>query len=177
MKKIVINLCLIVTALLIYFIQINFFNWFTIAGVMPNLFILFALFLGLFCKKQTALIYSAIIGMVLDIVIGQKVGIMMIDLCIITAIAIIFEKNFSKDSRVTIMLMVIAMTAIYEIILCVVNYTIFASNIEISSFIKILLIEILYNVILTIIIYPLIQKAGAYIENEYKGNKILTRYF
>ena len=31
--------------------------------------------------------------------------------------------------------------------------------------------------IITIILYPLIQKFGYAIEEEYKGNKILTRYF
>ena len=48
---------------------------------------------------------------------------------------------------------------------------------EIVNFAIILAIEMVFNVILTIILYPLIQKAGYYIENEYKGNKILTRYF
>ena len=50
-------------------------------------------------------------------------------------------------------------------------------NVEIFNFIRILLIEVIFNLILTIIIYPLIQKFGYIIENEYKGNKILTRYF
>ena len=50
-------------------------------------------------------------------------------------------------------------------------------NVEILNFIIILVIEIIYNTVLTIILYPLIQKFGYYIEDEYKGNKILTRYF
>ena len=33
------------------------------------------------------------------------------------------------------------------------------------------------DAILTIILYPLMQILGNKIENEYKGNKILTRYF
>ena len=50
-------------------------------------------------------------------------------------------------------------------------------NIEILAFTKILIIESLYNVILTIIIYPIIQLTGYDIEEEYKGSKILTKYF
>jgi len=57
------------------------------------------------------------------------------------------------------------------------KYIIYSMNVEIFNFIIILLIEILYNIILTIILYPLMQKFGYYIENEYKGNRILTRYF
>ena len=89
----------------------------------------------------------------------------------------IFDKNFSKDSRMTIMLMVAGITASYEIIIYFLNYFILNGNLEILEFLKILLIEIIYNIIITIIIYPLIKKFGYYIENEYKGNKILTRYF
>ena len=45
------------------------------------------------------------------------------------------------------------------------------------NFIKILVVEVIYNMIITIILYSPIQKFGYYIENEYKGNKILTKYF
>ena len=92
----------------------------------------------------------------------------------------VFYKNifiFSKDSRMTIMFMVLGATLIYEVIVYILNYIVFSTNIEMMNFIKILAIEIIYNLIIVIILYPLIQKCGYAIENEYKGNKILTRYF
>ena len=73
--------------------------------------------------------------------------------------------------------MVVASTFIYEIGAYLIGCVIYGYSIEIISFIKILLIETLYNIIITIILYPLIQKFGYAIEEEYKGNKILTRYF
>ena len=73
--------------------------------------------------------------------------------------------------------MVLGETIIFEIVVYVLNYMIFSNNVEVLSFIKILAIEVIYNLIIVIILYPLIQKFGYYIENEYKGNKILTRYF
>ena len=75
------------------------------------------------------------------------------------------------------MLMIAVLTAIFEIISYLVSYMIFTTNVEIMQFIRILLIEVIYNVILTVIIYPLLQKLGYYIENEYTGNRILTKYF
>ena len=87
-----------------------------------------------------------------------------------------FIKNF-KDSRMTIMLMVLGSTIIFEVGKYILNYFFIDVNVEIINFIKIMAIEVIYNLIITIIVYPLIQKAGYYIENEYKGNKILTRYF
>lgn len=177
MKKTIINIGLILTAILVYILQVNFFNWFNIAGVMPNLFVIFILFIGLFGSKAMGTIYGLMVGLILDLVIGTTVGINMVCLGLIGLLATIFDKNFSKDSRMTIMVMTIAATAIFEILSYLLNYILVAINLEILNFIKILLIEIIYNLILTIILYPLIQKFGYYIENEYKGNKILTRYF
>ena len=177
MKKLIINVVLILTLFIIYFLQSNFFNWFTIAGIMPNLFIIFVLFVGLFANKTMGTIYGIILGLFLDLTVGTKVGIYAVCLGAIGFMAGAFDKNFSKDSRMTIMLMVAGITASYEIIIYFLNYFILNGNLEILEFLKILLIEIIYNIIITIIIYPLIKKFGYYIENEYKGNKILTRYF
>ncbi len=177
MKKTIIHIALILTTILIYILQANFFNWFSIAGIMPNLLVVFVLFIGLFGDKTMGTIYGMVIGLVLDLILGKSVGNNMICLGLIGFLATIFDKNFSKDSRMTIMVMAVAATAIFEILSYVLNYVLVSANLEILNFIKILSIEIVYNLILTIILYPLMQKFGYYIENEYKGNSILTKYF
>ena len=177
MKRVIINIALIITTIILYILQANLFSWFTIAGVMPNLFVIFILFIGLFGSKTMGTIYGLTVGLFLDLAIGPRIGVNCIGLGIIGFLAMIFDKNFSKDSRMTIMVMVMVATIIFEVIVYLINYIIVSINVEIINFIKILAIEVLYNVILTIITYPIIQKAGYYIENEYKGNKILTRYF
>lgn len=75
------------------------------------------------------------------------------------------------------MLMVAVATASYELFMYLYRAIILSSNIEIFIFIKILLIEILYNTLLTIIIYPLMQKLGYKTESIFKNPQILTRYF
>ena len=177
MKKTIINLILVLITFIIYFLQSNFFSWFNIAGVAPNLFVIFILFIGLFANKTMGAIYGMTVGIFLDFAIGHKVGIYTISLGIIGFLAGVFDKNFSKDSRMTIMFMVLATTIIFEVISYLLNYIFLSINVEIINFIYILVIEVIFNLILTIIIYPLLQKFGYYIENEYKGNKILTRYF
>lgn len=177
MKKILINFVLILFAFIIYFLQSNFFNWFTIAGVMPNLFIIYILFIGLFGSRTMALVYSSVCGIILDLLFNERIGVNLIGFVLVAIIATLFDKNFSKDSRITIMFMVMGVTIFFEIITFFMNYILYSMYVEIWSFIKILIIEVIYNIIFTIIIYPLIQKFGYYIENEYKGNKILTKYF
>ena len=122
-------------------------------------------------------IYGVATGVMLDLLLGEQVGINAVTLGMVGFLAGVFDKNFSKDSRMTIMLMVFGSTLLVEVLNYLLKYIFLAINVEIISFVKILAIEIVYNLILAIILYPLIQKAGYYIENEYKGNKILTRYF
>ena len=177
MKKLVINLFLILTIFIIYFLQSNFFNWFNIAGIMPNVFVIFVLFIGLFTNKTVGTIYGVVIGLILDLLFSQKIGIQAVSFGLVGFLAAIFDKNFSKDSRMTIMFMVLGSTIIVEVLNYLLSYMFININVEIFNFIKILVIEVIYNLIITIIIYPLIQKFGYEIENEYKGNRILTRYF
>lgn len=177
MKRFLINFILITVAFLIYFLQENFFDWFTIAGVMPNLFVIYILFIGLFSGKNKGMVYGAGIGLMLDILVGDKIGIYAISLALVGLAAGIFAKNFSKDGRMTIMLMVAALTFALELLVYLLNFFILEINFEIFLFLKIVLIEILYNVLLTIILYPLFKKYGYLIEHEYQEDKILTRYF
>lgn len=177
MKKAVTMICLFLSFLIIYFMQANFFNWFTIAGIKPNLFIILVLFVSLFTKMHYGIFFGIFTGFILDIVIGQKIGTTSILFTIIAIMGGIFDKNFSKDSKITLILMVISSTTIYELGNYIFSAIQLNINIEPLQFIRILIIEIIYNIFITIIIYPLIQKAGYFIEDIFKGQKILTRYF
>ena len=177
MKKVIINIALVLIIILIYFLQLNFFNWFTIAGVKPNLYIILVLFIGLFTSKNVGAIYGISIGLAVDLLTSQTIGITAVVLGMVGLLAGIFDKNFSKDNRLTIMFIVAATTIGTEIIIYVLNYLFLNTNVDILAFVKILSIETIYNIIISIILYPAIQTFGYYIENEYKGNKILTRYF
>ena len=143
MKKTIINIVLILTVFIIYYLQSNFFNWFTISGIMPNLFVILVLFIGLFANKTMGTIYGIIVGLILDLIIGNKVGIYAVGLGIIGFLAGLFDKNFSKDSRITIMVMVLASTIIFEVIRYLLNYVLLSNSLELVNFKKILFIEII----------------------------------
>ena len=176
-KRIVINLLFIVTFIIIYFLQSNLFTWFKIAGLMPNLFVIFVLFIGLYANKFMGPMYGVCFGLLLDFFIGKKIGITAIMLGLVGLVGMIFDRNFSKENRITLIVMVLMATVIFEVGEYILGYFINNTYIQIWPFIEILLIECFYNVLITIIVYPLIQIFGNKIENEYKGNKILTRYF
>jgi rod shape-determining protein MreD len=177
MKNTLIVIGMIILFLILYFLQINFFNWFTIAGISPNLFVIFILFISLFAGKRVGISLGVVVGLCLDFFLSKKVGISGIMLGVIGALGGFLDKNFSKDSRITIILMTAVSTFIYELGSYLLNYFILSTLIEVIPFLRIVLIEILYNVLLVIIFYPLLQKAGYFIEEVFREKKILTRYF
>lgn len=178
MKKVLIGAITYVAFLIIYFLQANFFNWFTIAGISPNLFIIFAIFLGLFSNHYFALIMAVIMGLTIDFEVGRgSVGTTAIMLTIVGVLSAYLDKNFSKDSKITILLMVLVGTLIYEIGLYGLNIFIYGFETQMNIFIRMLAIEVVYNVIVTLILYAPIRKIGNIMERNFKERNILTRYF
>ncbi|HIU51751.1 MAG TPA: rod shape-determining protein MreD [Candidatus Merdicola faecigallinarum] len=177
MRKIASVVIIFLAFILIYLLQANFFNWFTIAGVKPNLFVILIVFVGLFAGKYMGVSIGVVAGLLLDFFISKKIGISAIMFGIIGLLGGILDNNFSKDSKLTIIIIIFGTTALYEIGNYVINAFIYNYEVEIVNFAIQLGIEIIYNIILTIILYPLIQRAGNLLENIFKGNRILTRYF
>ena len=145
MKKTISIICLILTFFIIYFLQVNFFSWFNIAGVKPNLFIIFILCIGLFIGKRVAIPFGILTGLYLDILTGSQVGISAILYCLIGFSGEYLEKNFSKDSQITILLMVAGATFSYELVLYIYNIIRNAIPLEIRGVTKILIIEIIWR--------------------------------
>lgn len=82
MKKALSIITLFIVFLIIYLLQSNFFTWFNIAGVKPNLFIIYILFIGLFLGKIFGISSGIIFGLIIDFLIGKRIGINAIVLAI-----------------------------------------------------------------------------------------------
>ena len=75
------------------------------------------------------------------------------------------------------MVMAAGATFACELISYILQIILFSLSIEIFTFIKIILIEILFNSMIIIIIYPIIEKAGILLERIFTEDKVLTRYY
>jgi len=177
LKKIGIIIGLILIFFLIYYLQVNIFSSFTIAGVKPNLFIIYVLFIGLYANQVLGITFGVIFGLLLDLIYGRTIGLTAVMLCIIGYLGSYFDKNFSKENKLTIIFMVAGATLVYEFGSYFMNSIIIDFGREYLYFFKIVAIEIIYNILLSIILYPLIQKFGYSIDRVFKKNNILTRYF
>ena len=73
MKKIGISITFFITFIIIYFLQVNIFVNLKIAGVMPNLFIIFILYIGLFANTMQAITFGIIMGIIIDLLYGKAI--------------------------------------------------------------------------------------------------------
>ncbi len=177
MRKFKVILILLLLFFIIYFLQLNFFSWFNIGGIMPNLIVVLVLFIGLFIGNKSGVILGIIFGVILDFNLSKSIGVTSILLAFIGLLGEYLDKNFSKDSRVTIIVMSAVSTILYEVIIYAISIVQYGVMPEILTFTLTLLVEILFNTMLIIIIYPLMKRLGYYLEEEYKSKKLLTRYF
>ena len=131
----------------------------------------------MFANQFFGISLGVLFGLILDFVYGKVIGTTAVMLCVIGYLGSYFDKNFSKENKLTIIMMVAGATVIYEFGLYFLNSLILNFDREYFAFLKIVLIETLYNSLLSIIFYPLIQKTGYLVDRTYKKNNILTRYF
>lgn len=177
MKKFGVIFSLIVIYFVIYFLQVNFFSWFNIDGIQPNLFVLLALFIGIFINGKMGAISGFIIGLYTDFLFSNSIGISAVILALVGFCGYILEKRFSRDSKITIVLMGLISTGIYEIIVIAFRAITMGATISFIPFIYKIFVELLYNSLLIIILYPLIHRFGIYAEEIFNSKKMLTRYF
>jgi len=155
MKKVKDVIIIFLIFILIYFLQINIFNTFTIFNVKPNLFIILIFSIGIKYNRLFSSIMGLIIGFCLDILISSKVGINMFLFGGLGFITSYLSELLFSENKLTNILIIFFSTIIIEVIKYLLNIVFLNINIEIDSFVFITLIEAIYNVLLFIIIYPL----------------------
>ncbi len=177
MKKFKSFLILLLLFLIIYFLQFNFFTWFNIRGIMPNLFVVFTLFVGIFIGQRIGIAVGLFVGIVVDVIIGKQVGFTGIALGIVGYVGELLDKNFDKNNLLTLLAMVAIVTFGYELVNMFYIIVRNGLNFNIFIFLIMIIVEVLFNVLLVMIFYPLIKKIGHYFEEVFKVKRVLTRYY
>ena len=177
MKRTLVIIVFFIISLFAYFLQSNFFNWYNIAGIQPNLFIILILTIGLYLGEKYGFSLGIILGLLLDLFIGKRIGLNAIMLGIAGLIGGILDRSFSKESRITFMIMTIAVTVLCEVINFTLQIILLGAEPVFMQCMKIIMIESIYNAILIIILYPLIQKMGNKTEEICREKKSLMKYY
>lgn len=141
---------------------------------MPNLFVALIMLISLFMKKKSGFIFGVLFGLLLDLFVGIRIGINAISLGIVGLLTEILDKNFSKDNRITVMFLISVLTIIAEVIVYILQVLFLDANIQIYEFIKIIMIEVLYNAMLMALFYPAFFTFGNKLEEDFMNNTFLN---
>ena len=171
---IVISLVLLLVFVFLYFLQANIFPLIPIAGVVPNLFVIFILVIGLYGNNFLSLLFGIFCGIWIDSLYGEVIGVTSAMLCLIGFIATWFDTLWSKDEKISIIIMVLLSTLIFEFGGYFIKSIILDFEMEIKIFFKILFFEEIYNILLTIIFFGIIKKLGYIMERRLKRTNMYT---
>lgn len=161
----------------IYFLQINFFSWFNINGVKPNLFVVLVLIIGLYTNTKVGQILGFIIGLYTDFIFSNSIGISAVLFTFIGYVSEPLQNRFPKNSKITIIIMSTIMTIVYELLRACYRYLFFSSQLGFIEFVYTLAIELVFNILLIIILYPGINRLGLYADDIFNSKDSVTKYF
>ncbi len=177
MKRVAIIILFFVIFFIIFFLQSNFFNWYNLGGVKPNLFIIQAMFIGLYLGRIYGFSLGLFFGFLLDLFVGKRIGINSIMLGMAGIIGGNLNRSFARDNRITFIIMTILITFFCEIINYTMQIILMNADPNFIEFMKIVGVEAIYNGILITGLYDIIQKLGEKTEVIFSENKSYMKYY
>jgi len=172
MKKFIKIVIYVLVFYIIYFLQISFFEEFTIAGIKPNMFIIAIIIIGLYSKPEKSFIIGVLCGLLIDLFDSKVIGLTAIGLGMLGYIISSAGKMFSIESKLSLIIFIFAGTLGYEILINLIKIIILQENINIQKIMLVNFIEGIYNIILTIIFYPLCKKVLKIGSEDVQENRI-----
>ena len=172
------NIKYIVVAIILFMLfivlQVNIFGNLPILVIIPNLFVIFSVYLAIFSNdKITPSILIILFGFIFDICFGNFIGLYSLLGFSIVAITTNFCNGFSVEHKIGMMSYVFIATFLSEIFLGLIHLFLTDMQFILSEFVTIVLITSIYNFILTLLIHPIFS---GYIKEKNSSSNLLRRY-
>ncbi|MGP1608955.1 MAG: rod shape-determining protein MreD [Clostridium sp.] len=177
MKKILINLAILLSVYIITLLEVIFFKQISILSIVPNFLIIVMIFLIDYLDRFTYMSMLVLIGIYIDIVFSMNIGFTSASLLICAFIDEIIDNILYQDNRVIYIIRILILTFIFNISYYMLRVVLYNLDIQfIQLLIQTTTVAIL-NILLGIVIYRPLKYVGLKIEKFYKKSNILTRYF
>lgn len=151
------NFCvgLIVFAVMIFLIwaQLNIFNFIPLFGVKANIGLVLVVALGILCGQKIGIAIGIAYGIMSDILMGKAIGIYTFLFFLVGFFCGKVSSGFSKENKSSITMIVALATLIYELICYIAFAAIYSYDFELFSTIWVIILEALYNVLITLILF------------------------
>lgn len=145
--------------------------------VMPNIFLIYFIFVSSSTNYKISYILAFILGIISGMLFYKYWGICVLAFILIYQLIRILNNILKDDNKITAIIKIISITFIFESVIYLISLILARSNIETLAFLKILLREIIMNILLVIILYKPFIKFKNNIKGIYEKSNIYTRYF
>lgn len=160
MKKVLITIVMFLVILLTIWFQLNFLNSIPLAGVIANIGIVLVAGLGLVSGEIFGGVIGLVYGLLLDIAVYRTLGIYTF-LYMFTGMTAGFLNNkFAKENKISMVMLILLITVIFETIAYFLNVVLKQFDFQLSVWISVLLLESVYNMLLTVLLFKSITFLG-----------------
>lgn len=153
-RPIIISLIVILNLIL----QSTVFQWFKIYGVLPNTSLILVISFAIYSGKNKGAMIGFFVGILHDIVFGRTIGLNALVFMITGYLVGLMDQKIFKDNLIIPFTLTALATIFYETINLLLIFLL-GYRIELFNVIKKMLIaEVIYNSILSLIIYFYVSK-------------------
>ncbi len=154
MKAFIISIIVLLNLIL----QSTLFQYFKIYGVIPNTALILVISLAVYNGKNKGAVIGFFVGILQDIIFGRMIGLNAL-VYMITGYGVgLLNKNVFKDNLLIPFSLTAVATVFYESVNMLLLFFMGYKFELISFFKKMLMVEVLYNAIFSVVIYIYVSK-------------------
>lgn len=169
MKKVVSIIITFLTIILLILIQSNILNNLPLYGIIPNVGIAFVAITGILAGEKVGILVGATYGLLADCYFERTLGIYLGLFMLLGYISGKIQNKIAKDNRLGYVILISASTIIFELVRFNIGLMFLNYEFELLYLIKVILLEIIYNIFLTIIFYRPFAFWGEILNRSRKG--------
>lgn len=165
MKRKIVTVCMI---LICFLLQCTVFKGLQLASVSPNLLIIVTSSFGFMRGKKEGMVVGFISGLLIDIMFNDLIGFYALIYTLLGYANGFFRKIFYDDDIKLPLTLIAASDFLYGHIVCIFMF-IMRSRLDYFYYLKSIIIpELIYTVLITLILYQVILRINRSLETEEK---------
>ena len=169
MKKVISIILTFLIIIVLILMQSNILNNIPLYGIIPNLGIVFISIIGILSGEKVGALVGATYGLLADCYFERTVGLYFGLFILLGYIAGKVQNKIAKDNRWGYIVLIVVATIIFELIRFNLGLIFLHYEFELLYLIKVIVIEIVYNMFLTFIFYRPFMFWGDVLNRSRKG--------
>ncbi|HAV01011.1 MAG: rod shape-determining protein MreD [Lachnospiraceae bacterium] len=165
MKRVLVEILIIITA---FILQSTVFRAISLGGIVPNLLIIITSAFGIMRGRRAGMLTGFTCGLLIDIFFGSVIGFYALVYMVIGYLNGIFQSLFYPED-VKLPMILISLSEVVYCFICYVFLFLLRSRLHLGYYIvHIILPEIVYTIVATIVLYRGILYVNEWLETPVK---------